>query len=225
MIVLIGLSEYADRPSGGYSGGNKRKLSVGIALMGNPPMVFLDEPSTGMDPASRRAMWNLIEKTMQKRAVILTTHSMEECVALCQRIGIMVSGSLMCIGSEQHLRFRYGNAYQVDVTMEDMQEEKQNGESMQAIKEWFIKTFKGSIVLEDQSLSAKFRIPKADNLTLGAAFAKIESALISLRITEYSLSEMTLEQIFIHFARQQKEETGSVAGLDVDEKVYRKDDL
>merc|ERR1711966_361310 len=67
------------RPAGTYSGGNRRKLSVGVALIGNPPVVFLDEPSTGMDPVSRRFMWDFISQSMTDRAVILTTHSMEEC--------------------------------------------------------------------------------------------------------------------------------------------------
>eukprot|EP00490_Sorites_sp_Unknown_P004121 CAMPEP_0114657178 /NCGR_PEP_ID=MMETSP0191-20121206/13463_1 /TAXON_ID=126664 /ORGANISM="Sorites sp." /LENGTH=113 /DNA_ID=CAMNT_0001875891 /DNA_START=1565 /DNA_END=1903 /DNA_ORIENTATION=+ len=57
LITKIGLTEYADKPSKGYSGGNKRKLSVGMALIGNPSIVFLDEPSTGIDPGSKRFMW------------------------------------------------------------------------------------------------------------------------------------------------------------------------
>jgi len=56
-IIDMGLEEYADLPSGGYSGGNKRKLNVAIALIGNPPVIFLDEPSAGMDPEARRFMW------------------------------------------------------------------------------------------------------------------------------------------------------------------------
>eukprot|EP00468_Gymnochlora_sp_CCMP2014_P005803 CAMPEP_0167753008 /NCGR_PEP_ID=MMETSP0110_2-20121227/7466_1 /TAXON_ID=629695 /ORGANISM="Gymnochlora sp., Strain CCMP2014" /LENGTH=1725 /DNA_ID=CAMNT_0007638709 /DNA_START=398 /DNA_END=5575 /DNA_ORIENTATION=- len=214
VINILGLSEYADRPAEGYSGGNKRKLSVGIALMGNPPMVFLDEPSTGMDPASRRTMWNLIRKTMSKRAVILTTHSMEECVALCQRIGIMVGGRFRCLGTEQHLRSRFGNAYQIDARLEDQRDTKLNEDCGRVLKEWMKKEFKGAQVVEDQLLTVKFRVPKSESLTLGSAFARIEGALADLKITEYSLSEMSLEQIFIYFARQQREERQSVAGFD-----------
>jgi ABC-type Na+ transport system ATPase subunit NatA len=87
LLERCGIAQYADRPCGGYSGGNKRKLSLGVALIGNPPIVFLDEPSTGMDPKARRDMWSLISSTMAGRSVILTTHSMEECEALCSRIG------------------------------------------------------------------------------------------------------------------------------------------
>eukprot|EP00466_Bigelowiella_natans_P005591 jgi/Bigna1/77161/fgenesh1_pg.46_\ len=195
IINLLGLKEYADRASGGYSGGNKRKLSVGIALMGNPPMVFLDEPSTGMDPASRRSMWNLIQKTMAKRAVILTTHSMEECEALCQRIGIM------------HLRHRYGDGYQIDIRIHDQEDSKANDAAVKQLLSWTDKEFKGREVVENQALSLKFRLPSSDlKMSLGGAFEIIEKNKESLKISEYSLSEMSLEQIFIYFARQQREE-------------------
>jgi len=108
LITFLGLAAYAKHPCGTYSGGNKRKLSLGMALIGNPRIVFLDEPSTGMDPQARRDMWNLISQTMSGRSVILTTHSMEECEALCERIGIMVAGQFRCIGSSQHLKSKFG---------------------------------------------------------------------------------------------------------------------
>ena len=115
MLTCLELNEFADVVSGSYSGGNKRKLSVGMALIGDPPVVFLDEPSTGMDPAARRSMWNLISETMAGRSVMLTTHSMEECEALCSRIGIMVNGSLVCLGTSQHLKSRFGRGFTLQV--------------------------------------------------------------------------------------------------------------
>jgi ATP-binding cassette, subfamily A (ABC1), member 3 len=119
-IAEMGLTEYANRTAGGYSGGNKRKLSVAIAMIGEPSIVFLDEPSTGMDPVARRFMWEIISDIVTKRekcSVILTTHSMEECEALCSRIGIMVGGVLRCLGSAQRLRTRYGRGYQIEIGM------------------------------------------------------------------------------------------------------------
>ena len=119
-ISEMGLTEYADRLAGTYSGGNKRKLSVAIAMIGEPSIVFLDEPSTGMDPVARRFMWEIISDIVTKRekcSVILTTHSMEECEALCTRIGIMVGGVLRCLGSSQRLRTRYGHGYQIEIGM------------------------------------------------------------------------------------------------------------
>ena len=94
----MGIEEFADKLTRGYSGGNKRKLSLAIALIANPPILFLDEPTTGMDPVSRRFMWNIISEITKDRAVILTSHFMEECDALCTRIGILHRGKLKCLG-------------------------------------------------------------------------------------------------------------------------------
>lgn len=119
-IAEMGLTEYADRAAGTYSGGNKRKLSVAIAMIGEPSLVFLDEPSTGMDPVARRHMWEIITDIVTKRekcSLILTTHSMEECEALCTRIGIMVGGVLRCLGSSQRLKSKYGMGYQMEFSL------------------------------------------------------------------------------------------------------------
>lgn len=101
-ILEMDLTKYADIPAGTYSGGNKRKLSVAVAMIGNPPVVLLDEPSTGMDPKSRRFMWDVISRISTERkksSVILTTHSMEEAEALSTKMTIMVEGNLKCLGS------------------------------------------------------------------------------------------------------------------------------
>jgi ATP-binding cassette subfamily A (ABC1) protein 3 len=121
----VGLSVYdGNRLSSSYSGGMKRKLSVAIATIGSPRIVFLDEPSTGMDPVARRDLWKVISTMVQGRSdmlenkrtsVILTTHSMEECEALCPRIGIMAGGRLRCLGSAQHLKSRFGEGYQIEM--------------------------------------------------------------------------------------------------------------
>ncbi|KAF0704444.1 Aste57867_7352 [Aphanomyces stellatus] len=87
-------------------------------MIGSPPIIFLDEPSTGMDPVSRRFMWDVIAdiSTRSKEStILLTTHSMEECEALCTRVGIMVGGRLRCLGSVQHLKHRFGNGLSMHV--------------------------------------------------------------------------------------------------------------
>lgn len=94
-IKEMDLTDFEHKLAGTYSGGNKRKLSVAIAMLGNPPIVFLDEPSTGMDPAARRFMWDVISRISTQRkssSVILTTHSMEEAEALSTKIAIQVEG-------------------------------------------------------------------------------------------------------------------------------------
>uniref|UniRef100_A0A1D1XQT2 ABC transporter A family member 1 n=1 Tax=Anthurium amnicola TaxID=1678845 RepID=A0A1D1XQT2_9ARAE len=117
-LTEFDLWKHADKPSCSLSGGNKRKLSVAIAMIGDPPIVILDEPSTGMDPIAKRFMWEVISRLSTRRgktAVILTTHSMTEAQALCTRIGIMVAGQLRCIGSPQHLKTRFGNHLELEV--------------------------------------------------------------------------------------------------------------
>jgi len=89
-----------------------------MALIGNPPVIFLDEPSAGMDPEARRFMWDIISRisTFKKYcSVILTTHSMEEAEGLCERIAIQVNGRLMCIGPVQKLKNKFGRGYELEV--------------------------------------------------------------------------------------------------------------
>jgi ATP-binding cassette, subfamily A (ABC1), member 3 len=114
------LRPYANKLAGTLSGGNKRKTSVAVALIGAPPLVFLDEPSTGMDPVARRFMWRAIARVATERkqcSIILTTHSMEEVEALCERIGIMVGGRLRCLGTAQHLKNTHGQGFMSDMRL------------------------------------------------------------------------------------------------------------
>ncbi|KAF0694859.1 Aste57867_14286 [Aphanomyces stellatus] len=114
----LNLLDFEDKLAGSLSGGNKRKLSVAIAMIGAPEIIFLDEPSTGMDPVSRRFMWDVIAdiSTQSKEStILLTTHSMEECEALCTRVGIMVGGALRCLGSIQHLKNRFGDGLMMHI--------------------------------------------------------------------------------------------------------------
>ncbi|CAH8622676.1 unnamed protein product [Heterobilharzia americana] len=99
-----------------YSGGERRKLSVAVALVGGTPLVCLDEPTTGVDPISRRCIWNLLMKCRrQGRTLVLSSHSMEECEALCSRVSIFVNGRLKCLGTCQHLKARFGRGYSLNI--------------------------------------------------------------------------------------------------------------
>lgn len=118
-IIEMNLAEHRKKTAGTLSGGNKRKLAVAIATLGNPPIILLDEPSAGMDPEARRFMWTVVERISQrdkKSAVILTTHSMEEAEALSTKMGIMVRGGIFrCFGSSQHIKNKYGTGYEIQL--------------------------------------------------------------------------------------------------------------
>merc|ERR1712054_670848 len=94
------------------SGGNKRKLSTALALIGEPDVVLLDEPSTGVDVGARRFLWDVIGDVRKGgKAVVLTSHSMEECEVLCTRLTIMVNGQFRCLGTPTQLKAKYGGGY------------------------------------------------------------------------------------------------------------------
>ena len=125
----VGLSdEDSDRLCMGYSGGMKRRLSLACATIGQPQIVFLDECSTGVDPVARREIWQMISDMVtggnlpkeERTSVILTTHSMEECEALCPQIAIMAGGKIRCLGSAQHLKSKFGQGYQVEMKIKNV---------------------------------------------------------------------------------------------------------
>ncbi|KAJ3211091.1 hypothetical protein HK099_008098, partial [Clydaea vesicula] len=104
------------------SGGNKRKLSIAIATVGSPKLIFLDEPTTGIDIAARRSIWDAINKLKLKSSLILTSHSMEEVEYLSDRIGILVNGKLRCLGTSNKLKSLYGNGFLIKVKLNSVTE-------------------------------------------------------------------------------------------------------
>merc|ERR1712154_158069 len=218
LLSALTLNKYKTRTWGTYSGGNKRKLSVAIAMIGNPPIVFLDEPSTGMDPMARRSMWQFIRETMNGRCVILTTHSMEECEALCHRLCIMTAGQLRCLGTPQHLKSKFGKGYQLDLTLEDRQhggnegdDEKSIEADKQAVERQLLTLFHLTLVEQAQTKLVYEVMLRNDvemdgnggRMSLGSIFRALEEFKKKLPISSYALNQTTLEQIFIKMAKQQ----------------------
>lgn len=113
MIRDVGLTLDQDKKSCSLSGGNKRKLSVTLALVGGSKLVILDEPTSGMDLSARRGLWNMLRKYRRDRIIILTTHYMDEADVLGDRIGIMANGQLKCLGSSLFLKNKFGGGYKL----------------------------------------------------------------------------------------------------------------
>jgi ABC-type multidrug transport system ATPase subunit len=127
MIEEMSLSEFTNKIAGSLSGGNKRKLSVAISFLCNPPIVLLYEPSTGMDPEARRLMWSVIHKIStkgKKASVIMTTHSMDEAETLCKRMAIMVNGEFVCLGRAGQIKEKYGYGYEIELRIKPLSEKK-----------------------------------------------------------------------------------------------------
>ncbi|KAJ3163136.1 hypothetical protein HDU86_002305 [Geranomyces michiganensis] len=112
----VRLTGFEKRLVAGLSGGEKRRLSIAIALVGDPRVVFLDEPTTGLDPEVRRLIWDVIEQARSNRTIILTTHSMEEAETCCHTLSIMARGTLTCIGPLLRLKQLYGSGYKMHIT-------------------------------------------------------------------------------------------------------------
>jgi ATP-binding cassette subfamily A (ABC1) protein 3 len=268
-MTEMGLSKYEKVRAGSLSGGNKRKLSVAMACIGNPPVVFLDEPSAGMDPDARKNMWIMINAIKsRKTSIILTTHSMDEAEALCDRIVIMVAGRNRCLGTPSHIKSKFGSGYEfmlkvrqpepaeiargIDMIRSCVQNEEVKeasvyealqllgnaammqevtergmgkaiyqelkavgGVNAEALVEWYMieqfgerifswlnDHFEHSKLLEHYNTYYKFKLEKQPGQTLAFLFGTIEASKNGLDISEYSLSQTTLEQIFNMFATE-----------------------
>lgn len=116
MLRDIDLTEVKDAVSKTLSGGQKRKLSVAIAMIADSKIVMLDEPTSGMDTAARRRLWEMLKRNKQGRIVILTTHYMDEADILGDRIAIMAEGEVQCTGSSLFLKNRYGVGYNLVIS-------------------------------------------------------------------------------------------------------------
>ncbi|KAI9544411.1 hypothetical protein NQZ68_001284 [Dissostichus eleginoides] len=201
-IQKLGLTEYAGRCAGTYSGGNKRKLSTAIAMIGCPALVLLDEPTTGMDPHSRRFLWNAIMSVIQDgRAVVLTSHSMEECEALCTRLAIMVNGTFKCLGTIQHLKYKFGDGYVVTMKMKAARA----GVSLdlEPVESFMESSFPGCVQREKHYNTLQYEIASS---SLARIFQLVVANKERLSIEDYSVSQTTLDQVFVNFAKQQTAE-------------------
>lgn len=197
LISQTGLLPYAARLVGTYSGGNKRKLSLAVALIGDPKVLLLDEPSTGMDPEARRQMWNVIQQVSSQRTVVLVSHSMEEIEALCTRVAVMVSGRMQCLGSVQHLKTKFGAAYTVELRC--------RADNQPACLQLLGDALPGAQLEEQHGGFLRMTVQR-EHINLSAIFALLEASKEELQIYDYSVSQCSLEQVFVKFAKDHEEE-------------------
>ncbi|XP_055936420.1 phospholipid-transporting ATPase ABCA1-like [Argiope bruennichi] len=203
LIKMTDLTKHADKQTQFYSGGNKRKLSVAIALIGSPPLILLDEPTAGVDPVSRRKIWSILSQARNNTgaAVLLTTHSMEESEALCNRLAIMVNGRFRCLGSIQQLRSKYGQGYTLIIKVK--REDQQNIQKVEAIKSHIQSNLQGANLKDDHQGMLQYHIVNP-SITLSYLFKFTSRMKIQFELEDYLISDTSLEQIFLTFARAQR---------------------
>ncbi|KAJ3221817.1 hypothetical protein HK099_003073 [Clydaea vesicula] len=185
----VSLGPFEDRLTAGLSGGEKRRLSIAIALIGNPSVVFLDEPTTGLDPEVRRLIWTIISNAREGKTIILTTHSMEEAEALCQRIGIMAKGALRCLANSTRLKELYGSGFKMffNSKAEDTESASKYVESL--LPEGWRK-------MDAFTTNTSYEFPATDGV-LQKLFKELDGQKDNYGIMDWGVSQTTLEEVFL----------------------------
>ncbi|KAK7939643.1 hypothetical protein WMY93_002969 [Mugilogobius chulae] len=194
LLRRLELDHYRHTISDSYSCGTRRKLSTALALVGHPQILLLDEPSSGMDPRTKRHLWKIISDEVKgKCAVVLTSHSMEECEALCGRLAIMVKGQFRCLGSLQHIKNRFGSGFTVKMYM------AKASCDAEAITGFMQSRFPSTYLKERHSAMVEYHVPVAPG-GVADIFGQLESSKEYLEIQHFSVSQTTLDEVFINFA-------------------------
>ncbi|XP_075518417.1 ABC transporter A family member 11-like [Primulina tabacum] len=212
LLEQVKLTAAANVRSCSYSGGMKRRLSFAISLIGNPRLVILDEPTTGMDPIARRHIWNVIESAKQGRSIILTTHSMEEADVLSDRIGIMVKGRLRCIGNSTFLKSKFGTGFTAKVNFPKLNAAAEvvdvNLENRNAVKDYF-RQHLNVVPKEEEKYFLTFVIQCEKEELLHDFFEDLEKREKIFGIVNTVIGMATLEEVFLNIVKKAEMETAT----------------
>ncbi len=176
------------------SGGQKRKLSVGIALVGDSRLVLLDEPTSGMDLTARRKLWNMLKDEKQGRVIVLTTHFMDEADILGDRIGIMADGKLRCCGSSLFLKNKFGVGYRLSIV-------KKSNDPNPELDAFVLGHIATASKLSDISAEVIYQLPLDESDKFGPFFKEMDGKLDTLGVAEYGVAVTTLEEVFLTVGR------------------------
>ena len=196
VLKEIGLENKRTAKASDLSGGQKRKLSIGLAIVGGSTVIFLDEPTSGMDITSRRNLWDILKNIVQGKIVILTTHFMEEAQILGDRIGILSEGKMQVVGTPLELIDEYTNSVNLNITKySDANEDEIIGHVLQSCGDL-------DVYFENFNRDILFRIPTNPNkIDWKNFFELLDRELDNLKIKSYSITKSTLEDVFINFAK------------------------
>jgi ABC-type multidrug transport system ATPase subunit len=188
LLLLCGLEEHRGKVAAMLSGGNKRKLSVAIALSGGPDGGVHDEPSAGMDPMARRGLWNVIERVATQCSVILTTHHLEEVEVLATRMAIMVDGEMKCVGTLPHLKQKFGSGFEMQIRVGHAEDEG-------PLEEFIRQSLPHATLQESRNLKMTYALPAETKLS--ETFATVEANKVALNVTDYAIAQASVEQVFL----------------------------
>ncbi|PNI35609.1 ABCA6 isoform 1 [Pan troglodytes] len=199
LVSAFKLHEQLNVPVQKLTAGTTRKLCFVLSLLGNSSVLLLDEPSTGIDPTGQQQMWQAIQAVVKntERGVLLTTHNLAEAEALCDRVAIMVSGSLRCIGSIQHLKNKLGKDYILELKVKETAQ-------VTLVHTEILKLFPQAAGQERYSSLLTYKLPMADVYPLSQTFHKLEAVKHNFNLEEYSLSQCTLEKVFLELSKEQE---------------------
>lgn len=205
IIGATGLDRFRKTIAHSLSGGNKRKLSLAVALMGDPQVLLLDEPSSGMDAFAKRIMWKTLSSVAHGRSIVLTTHSMEEADALADRAGILAK-RFLAIGSASELRNLYGNLFHVHLVCSDAPHT--SDAQMMEIANWTAEAFPHSEIEERMyhgqiKLSVPCKTISGHENKMSTIFAALENNKQRLGIEYYSVSPTSLEEVFLDIVKKE----------------------
>ncbi|XP_034268587.1 ABC-type organic anion transporter ABCA8-like isoform X2 [Pantherophis guttatus] len=196
---VLDLEEHLKKTTKTLSAGLRRKLCFALSMLSNPTVWFLDEPTTGLDPKGKHQVWRAIHTMLQNKdkGAILTTHHMEEAEAVCDRVAIMVSGQLRCLGSIQYLKSKFGKNYLLQIKVKGV-------EQGDLVNTQILKMFPQAARQERISTLLVYKIPMEDALPLSKAFSMLEKEKQLFNLEEYSFSLNTLEQVFLELCKEQE---------------------
>ncbi|CAB3402979.1 unnamed protein product [Caenorhabditis bovis] len=198
ILDCVGMMDHANKKFKNYSGGQRRKISIGVALMAPAKIVILDEPTAGIDPRARREIWELLSWFRQNSdcAIMLTSHSMNECEALCTRIAVMDHGKMIALGTSQDLKSLYGANYTLTLTLKNSDDRQKVCEKVaQKIPTAVLKTAESNMT---QNL--KWTIPKKSGDKWSKKFEAIQKMAKDLNVQDFMLAQCTLEETFLRLA-------------------------
>ena len=203
-LIDIDLADKRKTKAGNLSGGQKRKLSFAIALIGGSSVVMLDEPTSGMDLTARRKMWDMLKREKRNRIIILTTHSMEEADILADRIAIMSQGKLYCLGSPLFLKKRFGVGYNLSIVKSIEGSKQPDFSRIQAL---VMRHLPESKVFNTASAEILFEIPMDSTHNFKAFFEELDANMHKLNVETYEISVTTLEEVFMRVSRGDEGQT------------------